>query len=319
HSNPIVMESLEREISPSDPGGAGDFLLARQAADGPFRYVGYGGMAYPGDTARRANYMERRFDPGVQAILVNGRPMLLGLDEIQGYDPIELARYAEFMRALNGADQNYHTAYLLASGTGSPLLDLLDVRYALVDAALPQDRPDVVALANGGRKVFANDHVIVYERQPNARRAWIVHDVRPADRDDPVAPIADGTVDPFRTAFVEGAPPAVAPATGPESATITQDDGDTISVDVTATAPGLLVLSEPYASGWQATIDGKPAPILPTDLLLRGVPIPTGEHRVALRYAPPPLRIGLAISAVAGAAMLAAFAWAGWRRFHSPA
>ncbi|HET7094726.1 MAG TPA: hypothetical protein VFI22_14640, partial [Thermomicrobiales bacterium] len=39
HPDPYVMQSLEREIRPTDPGGAGDFLLARQAADGPFRYV----------------------------------------------------------------------------------------------------------------------------------------------------------------------------------------------------------------------------------------------------------------------------------------
>ncbi|HEU0115803.1 MAG TPA: hypothetical protein VFQ80_14050, partial [Thermomicrobiales bacterium] len=200
HSDPIVMETLKREISPTDPGGAGDFLLARQAADGPFRYVGYGGILYPGDAARQASYMGRRFDPGVQAILVNGRPMLLGLDEIQGYDPIELARYDAFMRAVNGTAQNYHTAYLLPTGTGSRLLDLLDVRYALVDAALPQNRPDVVALANGGRKVFANDHVIVYERQPDARRAWIVHDVHAAKPGETLAPIASGAVDPFKTA-----------------------------------------------------------------------------------------------------------------------
>ncbi|HEU0116329.1 MAG TPA: YfhO family protein, partial [Thermomicrobiales bacterium] len=200
------------------------------------------------------------------------------------------------------------------TGTGSRLLDLLDVRYALVDAALPQNRPDVVALANGGRKVFANDHVIVYERQPDARRAWIVHDVRAAKPGETLAPLASGAVDPFKTAFVEGAPPPAAKASGQETATVTRDDGDTISVAVNATAPGLLVLSEPYANGWQATVDDKPVAIVPTDLLLRGVPIPAGEHRVTLRYAPAPLRIGLAISAAAGAAMLATLAWAGWRR-----
>ena len=311
---PVVAESLQAEVRPTDPGGAGDFLQAQQAAHGPFRYVGYGGIGYPGDEARQASYMGRRFDPNVRALLVNGRPMFLGLNEIQGYNPIELARYDAFMSALNGRPQNYHTAYLWPSGTGSPLLDLLDLRYALVDASLPQDRADVVALANGGKPVFANDRVIVYERNPASRHAWLVHDVRPAPAKDALSPFADGSLDPFTVAFVEGAPPQTAPAAGPESATVTAWADDRLTLDVTATAPGLLVVSEAYADGWVARVDGKPAPIQPTDVWLSGVPVPAGRHTVELAYEPRSLRIGLAVSGLAYAAMAAALVWAGWAR-----
>ena len=35
--------------------------------------------------------MERRFDPAISALLVNGRPIYLGLYDIQGYNPLHLA------------------------------------------------------------------------------------------------------------------------------------------------------------------------------------------------------------------------------------
>ncbi len=48
-------------------------------------------FGYPGDEARRESYMERRFDPAISALLVNGRPIYLGLYDIQGYNPLHLA------------------------------------------------------------------------------------------------------------------------------------------------------------------------------------------------------------------------------------
>jgi uncharacterized membrane protein YfhO len=60
-----------------------------------------------------------------------------------------------------------------------------------------------------------------------------------------------------------------------------------------------LVLSEIYASGWQATVDGQAVKILPTNHALRGVPLPAGEHTVELRYEPISLRVGLIVSLAA--------------------
>lgn len=59
-------------------------------------------------------------------------------------------------------------------------------------------------------------------------------------------------------------------------------------------------------------MDGERVDIVPTDHVLRGIPIPAGAHTVELRYAPASLRLGLAISAVAALAMVITFAAAGW-------
>jgi hypothetical protein len=313
HQSSAVPRGIANEVKRTDVNGAGAFLQAQLAADGPFRYVGYGGVGYQGDPRRPPNYMSARFEPGIQAILVNGRPMVLGVYEIQGYNPLQLARYVDFMNAINGKGQNYHVSYLLPSGMTSPLLDLLDVRYALVDARLPQNRDDVVALANGGREVFRTRNVVVYERQP-AHHAWIVHDVRSVAEGEALPLLTSGAIDPHRTALVEGTAPVVAQPDGSaeETAQVTRYEPETVTVATQATAPGLLVVSEIYERGWHAYVDGKRVDVLPTDHALRGVAIPAGKHTVDFRYEPPSLRAGLAISGFATLAMLVVFAVAGW-------
>ncbi len=314
--NPREEAALVADVRSIDLGGAGQFLQERLAVSGPFRYAGYGGVAYPGDEERAENYMARRFEPAISALLVNGRPIYLGLYDIQGYNPLHLARYDELVTALNGESQDYHTAFLLPSGVDSRLLDLLDVRYVVMDASLPPDRDDVVALTTGAEEVFRSGRVIVYERAPDLPHTWIVHDVRAMARGEALPLLGNGTIDPFQTALVEGTPPETGtpPASAAESARVIRYEPDEIVMTTTAAAPGLLVLSEIYESGWRAFVDGAEVPVLPTDHALRGVPLPAGEHTVALRYDPLSLRVGIGISGITAAVMLGVLLMAGWSR-----
>ena len=83
--------------------------------------------------------------------------------------------------------------------------------------------------------------------------------------------------------------------------------------------PGLLVLSDAYYPGWQATVDGEAAPIYPTNVLFRGVPVPAGEHAVIFTYAPSgwPLGWGLAAAGALLMAGLGVLSVQGFRRGRS--
>lgn len=318
--DPVRMERLRREIAPDDPEGAGEFLQRRLAGLGPFRYLGYGGAGHPDRGGSSTNYMGRRLNANIHAILVNGRAMFLGLYDTQGYNPVELGRYAELMTAINGKQQDYHLAYLLPSGIESPLLDLLNLRYILADATLPAGRDDMTTLGRAYSEVFRAENVIVYERRPAPRHAWIVHDVRPVARGEALPLLTDGTIDLATTALVEGTPPEVGPAplvtteAGGESALVTRYEPEWLTVRTNSAAPGLLVLSEIYASGWRATVDGERAEILPTNHALRGVPLPAGEHTVELRYEPAELRVGLIVSLLAYLGLAGMIVWSLWGR-----
>lgn len=71
-----------------------------------------------------------------------------------------------------------------------------------------------------------------------------------------------------------------------------------IRIETATGAAGLLVLSEIYHPSWHAYVDGKPVETYETDRVLRGVPVPAGNHIVEMRYDQPSLRLGLLASAV---------------------
>src|SRR5919106_1430455 len=54
-------------------------------------------------------------------------------------------------------------------------------------------------------------------------------------------------------------------------------------VIVDANSPALLVVRNGWDPGWQATVDGRPTPVLVTDYLLQGIVVPAGRHTVELR------------------------------------
>ncbi|MFN8633274.1 MAG: hypothetical protein U0893_05405 [Chloroflexota bacterium] len=63
--------------------------------------------------------------------------------------------------------------------------------------------------------------------------------------------------------------------------------GDWIRVQMSpSTDDRFMVVNERYAEGWRATVDGAPAEIYPTNVVMRGVVVPAGASVVELRYVP---------------------------------
>jgi hypothetical protein len=70
--------------------------------------------------------------------------------------------------------------------------------------------------------------------------------------------------------------------------------------------PSLLVLSDVYFPGWEATVDDVSTPVLRANHMMRAVAVPAGEHRVVFRFVRPPgFRAGLWGSAVGLVALVA--------------
>jgi len=78
----------------------------------------------------------------------------------------------------------------------------------------------------------------------------------------------------------------------------------------------MLVLQTPFDPGWHAFQDGQSAPVLNVDAGLLGVALEGGEHTVELRYRPPFLYAGAAVS-VASLLIFAASLWR-WPRIRLP-
>lgn len=70
--------------------------------------------------------------------------------------------------------------------------------------------------------------------------------------------------------------------------------------DVETDGAGLLVMRDSFARGWTATVDGRAARVLRANGKHRAVPVPTGRHAVRLRYHPPGLGVGIALTVLSG-------------------
>ena len=84
-----------------------------------------------------------------------------------------------------------------------------------------------------------------------------------------------------------------------ESIRVSYPGHRSVSLDVVAAAPRLLVLNDTWATGWRASVDGTPVPIVPVNLVARGVVVPAGAHRVEMHYTPPGMRVGAFVGLLA--------------------
>lgn len=283
----IIQERIETTLATDDPGGVGEFFAAREAEGELFRYVSYAGNGSEFGPNRSAP--AARLDANIVGLLVNGRPMQLDLQQVSGYNPLQLLNFLRYLAVANGRFQDYHHADIFSTAAGSPLIDMLNVQYFVVDASLDPNRADVLAFSGQGPEVFRNELVVVYRNDSAFARAWIVHDVRATDASS-LTRLNSGEVSNANVAFVDGyngSQFTVSPGTAAgDTYEMESWEADSFRLRVNAGSDGFLVLSEVYAEGWKAYVDGEETEIHLTNGVLRGVAIGAGEHTVEVRYDP---------------------------------
>jgi hypothetical protein len=279
----------------TEPNATAEIMLAGNPRVPP-RYFGYDPALTYVQHGEVTYYRHDFQNVMTSALLVNNRGTLWGLADIQGYNPLQLSGYVAYIAALNGAPQEYHGSYVLPSGLDSPLLRLLAPQFVVVPLVIPHDRPDLLALVDRYPQVATTPHVRILRVTDAFPRAWIVHETRQFDGDLGAA-LSGDAIDFRHVALVQdGAIPLDSPGeTVTDSATITQYEPDRLSLEVTSDGDGLLVLSETYADGWTASIDGAEGEVIAVNGALRGVPIPGGQHTVMLTFQPPGLKTGVGL------------------------
>ena len=226
--------------------------------------------------------------------------MLFGLEEAQGYNPAQLRRYWTFVRAMERKPIRYNAAFFIRpSGV---VLDLLQVEWVLVSRRrTPPLRGAVPARTEGEWMVFR-----LNDSPPRVSVVSSAQTVRSPE--EALNAIREPGFDPRRTAVVEEvAPgvnlPAASEPNGNATATYTNVGPQEARIAVTTTTVAVVLVRNAYDPNWRATIDGRPASVLPADYVVQGIPVSPGRHLIVLRYTDPGIGLGLLGSGLSIAAL----------------
>ena len=232
--------------------------------------------------------------------LLPNMAVLDNLPSANNFDPLLVGRHAQLLEAVNQSGPALQQRLLRMMGvqtlvTAAPPADLemvlhnRDVYFAALPDPLPRS-------------------YVVFDAQTVRSPAEALNAITAPDF-DPATTVVLETEEGVH--FDENAPALTAQAVPVLTSTF-----NTVTIHLTLTSDGILVLSDTYYPGWQATVDGEPAQILSANLAFRGVFLPAGEHLVQFHYRPASFRVGAALSAVSwGALGVAAIAaWVAARR-----
>jgi len=132
-------------------------------------------------------------------------------------------------------------------------------------------------------------------------RFHLVYEAVAFDDETALRAMRDSRFDPLRVVILDRVVPlpGMAPPETPPRVVLRSWAPEEIRLEVVTGRPGFLVVGDMWAPGWEAAVDGQPAPVLRAYTALRAIPVPAGAHAVVLRYRPLSFRLGVLLSGLA--------------------
>jgi hypothetical protein len=227
-------------------------------------------------------------DPVLSRSTVHGRCFIenaglwYGFQDIQGYDPLILKRYMEYVNRSQDLPPDEKVVNLhYISRFNNNLIRLLNLRY--------------VVACSVHRLAEVNEFI---------PRCYIVHGMEIKDRKEILDFMMGEGFDPLKkVVFEKGIAPKGFLSKGSDFVSndkcrITSYDNDAITLDVRMAAPGFLVMSEISYPGWKVFVDGAQKEILTGNYLFRVVPLDAGRHEVHFIFRPLSFKVGAMISLI---------------------
>ncbi|HUE84328.1 MAG TPA: YfhO family protein [Pyrinomonadaceae bacterium] len=255
----------------------------------------------------RTSLMAEEFNPTPRLDGANVSA-LYGLHNVAGYEPLILDRYSRalgglWIDAVHTADRGEPDSSLFT--TNSQVLDILNTAFVVA-------YPNLGYLVGAPPTPYSDAWQPVYEKNEtlilrNTRvlpRAWLVTEAEAVKGEEALARIrgeSTKTFDPRRTVLLETHPDELRNLPGGEpspnsTALIVSYTPNRLVIETSASTSSVLVVSEIFYPGWEATVDGQRTQMQVANYLLRAVILPPGQHRVDMRYTAPAARNGAIIS-----------------------
>ena len=232
--------------------------------------------------------------------------LLYGYEDIQGYDPLILKRYLEYINKSQDmpiSSEAVNVQYV--TRLDNHLIRMLNVKYSISDT--------------GALKL--KDHV---------PRAFIVHKAITVPAEKVLAFMMSDDFNPAEMVVLEGGRQSkkfLRHNAGPqggngghkaddklskagfECCRITDYGNKEIELTVKMNKAGYLVMSEINYPGWEAYIDGIKTDVLTGNYVFRVVRVPKGTHKITMKFHPRSFTIGLIVSAATALFFVLSQSW----------
>lgn len=269
--------SASAEFLKTQPGGYRFFVADKfdyaTKFNGYFRFADFG----PNDLS---------YWQGLKETLIPNLGVEARLASSNNYDPLVVGRWQKLTSLLETADNSQRAR----------LLGLLNIAYFIDNAA-----------HHVGPSLYTAGQMTVQRVPEPLPRAYFVTQVYYAKSEaEVISRLSSPDFDYHREVIImEGEVKALRPAQDVAKAEekggsveVVEQGANRVLLKVEAPAPGLVVLTDTFYPGWQATVDGQPTPIWPANLAFRAVAVEAGRHEILFSYRPRSFTIGLWTSTI---------------------
>jgi hypothetical protein len=216
---------------------------------------------------------------GVDRIFSPNLASRYGLRDLRASDPLRPAPFARLMGVLGEP----------ATILGGPLKRLPDGLCGAWGVGLAVAPPD--RHLSGWRREYADRDGAIWSNPNLLAEVRVVGRVH-EEPEDPLTLLEVVEVMDFEsTALVS----AGAPSVDADSVTLElwRRTPTVVEASVVCDGPCLVVVAQPWAPGWRATVDGEAIPLVRANIAGLGAVMPAGRHQVVFEYRPWSWRVGV--------------------------
>lgn len=220
--------------------------------------------------------------------------MLLRSENIWGYDPGVLKRYAQLLHLSQGNDPEAANQYL-SFRSSHPILSMLRCRFAFVPK--PGGQIDITTMADPFSRFALYSQ---YRVLPDSKAV--------------LGELKSPWFDLRKEVLLETEPvPRPEPETPRHEIRVVDSSTDHWTLEIQTDRAALLVMTDSYSQDWRATAlpDSVQSnyTIQPANYALRAIPLAAGKHSLRLEYVPRGFREGIALSLLTLLVGGATFSW----------
>ncbi len=164
------------------------------------------------------------------------------------------------------------------AGLNPGVFNMLNIKYITAQASL--NLP-------GFETVFQTGEGAVLENREVLPKAWFVDTVQIFDDQPSILQALKEDFDARSAAYITGELTEPVQTDTLATVRVTEYNANQISLDISRSKPGFLVLSEIwYPPGWNITLNGSEIEMIRTNYVLRGFEIPPGDHELIMTLEP---------------------------------